>query len=177
MLEEIIVAAIILIVIYIALTEERSPLYGKFPAIADKLPKGLLDGITSNIKAAMEGFQGDINMVPQPVLSYYKSLPESTSDKIVIGMHFTNWCGYCKQMKPVWQEVKASLKMEGNGGVLMFENDEEASPTQGVDSYPTIIKYQGGKARRYRGRADYDELRKFILTPFTVTTFGSMLPS
>lgn len=161
MIEELIVAALILIVLYVVFTDENSPLYGKLSFLSP------------------EGFQGDVNMVPAPVLSYYKSLPADKfgSGNMVIGLHFTNWCGYCKQMKPVWQEVKASLKMEGNSAVTMFENDEEETPTQGVDSYPTIIKYQEGKARRYRGRADYDELRKFILTPFTVTTFGSMIQS
>jgi thiol-disulfide isomerase/thioredoxin len=160
MIEELIVATLIIIVLYVVFTDKNSPLHGKLSFLA-------------------EGFQGDVNMVPAPVLSYYKSIPSSKfgEGKIVVGMHFTNWCGYCKQMKPVWQEVKASLKMEGNDSVVMFENNEEDIPTQGVDSYPTIIKYQDGKARRYRGRSDYDELRKFILTPFTVTTFGSMIQS
>jgi len=165
MQNELIAAAIILIIIYIAVTHESSPFYGKLPFI-------------TNIFSA-EGFQGDVNMVPESVLSYYKSLETEKygEAKIVVGFHYTNWCGYCKQMKPVWQEVKASLNNSNFSSVVMLENDEEKNPTQGVSMYPTIIKYQDGKARRYKGRYDFDELRSFILTPFTVTSFGTMLPS
>lgn len=132
-----------------------------------------------------EGFQGNVNVVPEPVLSYYRSMDQGAnkmlsaerSDKVIVGLHYTNWCSYCKQMKPVWQEVKASLNNPNFSSVVMIENDEEAKPTPGVSMYPTIIRYEGGKARRYKGRYDVDELRTFILTPFTVTTYGSMLPS
>ncbi len=123
-----------------------------------------------------EGFQGNVNVVPEPVLSYYRSMDQG-ANKVIVGLHYTNWCSYCKQMKPVWQEVKASLNNPNFSSVVMIENDEEAKPTPGVSMYPTIIRYEGGKARRYKGRYDVDELRTFILTPFTVTTYGSMLPS
>ena len=125
-----------------------------------------------------DGFQGNVNVVPESVMSYYKSLEQERygANKVVVGMHYTNWCSYCKQMKPVWQEVKASLNNPNFSSVVMLENDEEAKPTPGVSMYPTIIRYEGGKARRYKGRYDVDELRTFILTPFTVTTFGTMMP-
>lgn len=159
MIDELIVAAIILIIIYLAVTVESSPFYGKLSFL---IP---------------EGFQGNVNTVAEPVLSYYKSLETERygKDKVVVGFHYTNWCTYCTQMKPVWQEVKASLNNPNFSSVVMIENNEEENPTKGVSMYPTIIRYEGGKARRYKGRYDIDELRTFVLTPFTVTTFGSMM--
>lgn len=121
---------------------------------------------------AIENMIGDPNMVPKPIRSYYKSLPESES-KITVGLHYTNWCPYCKKMKPVWEAVKSNLSGDRFKQLVMFENDEEINPTPGVTSYPTIIKYRGGKAREYKGVADYEQLRTWILSPFIVDTYGA----
>ena len=185
MLKELLISCIILIIIYIAITDDRSPFYGILPlAEGFSLPEQLqlpeqLEFI-KDLPIFKETFQGNVNMVPSPVLSYYKSVNEGSGKppgSIIVGLHYTDWCGYCKEMKPVWQEVKASLSGPEFASVIMFENNEDDNPTQGVSSYPTVIKYQDGKARRYQGRKDFDELRTFILTPNTPTTFGSMIDS
>lgn len=122
-----------------------------------------------------ESFVGNSNMVHKPVHSYYKtySAKQFGKDSIVVGLHYTNWCGYCKRMKPIWEKLKKEFNTPEYSGITMIENDEEKAPTPGIDHYPTIYKYRGGKMREYKGLADYDQLRTFILTPMTVETYGT----
>lgn len=117
--------------------------------------------LTYLLRAKTEHYTGNYNVVPRPVISYYK-YAAPTNDNIVVGLHYTNWCGYCKLMKPIWDQVKLNL---AGYNVVFLENDEELAKTPGISSYPTIIRYYKGEARQYEGRADYDTLRSWILNP------------
>lgn len=124
----------------------------------------------ANIKM-IEGIVGDANVVPMPIKSYYKSYSQKDygADTIIVGLHYTDWCGYCKLMKPVWYELKQQLANSQYSAIIMFENDEQVKPTPGVDGYPTIFKMRNGMVTKYKGRADIDQLRSFILeTPTSV---------
>jgi|SRR5581483_2690663 len=114
----------------------------------------------------------DPNVVPRPLLSYYRKYDESDAandngdknigvpGKIVVGYHYAPWCGYCQAMTPVWNQVKQSLSGQA---IVFLENNEDKAPTPGITGLPTIIRYQYGKAREYKGRAVYDDLRTWIL--------------
>ena len=112
-----------------------------------------------------EGVTGNPNDVPKPVHSYYKTSPQkhNAEEPIVGGLHYTDWCGYCKRMKPSWYELKKNLSGAEFSAVVMFENDEDANPTAGVSSYPSIFKMRNGLVEKYHGRSGYDQLRAFIL--------------
>jgi len=128
------------------------------------------------VSRACESIVGNPDMVNRPITSYYRKFDKQKYGKnnIVVGFHYTNWCSYCNLMKPVWEQVKRNIQSDSNMSAVTFiENDEDKNPTSGVNVYPTIIKYRGGKARKYKGLADYDQLRSFVLTPFQVDTAGS----
>lgn len=156
-------------------------LYIIFTFKPDLLPAGIWKN--KKVRAAarknnslIEGLVGDPNVVPGPIVSYYRTLTKEQfgENHTVVGLHYTDWCGYCKLMKPIWYELKKELS--GNpdySALVMVENDEQAKPTPGITGYPTIVKYVGGKARIYDGRADKDQLRQFILGTEILTTYGS----
>lgn len=115
-----------------------------------------------------EKFVGDTTVVNDPIMPYYRTFDARSQGQhsIVVTLHYTDWCSYCKRMKPVWEKVKQSLSGPQYSGITFVENDEDKFPTVGVESYPTIVKLREGKARKYLGRADFDQIRKFILSPF-----------
>lgn len=123
-----------------------------------------------------EGFTGDGNVVSEPISSYYKSFRSDQygKDAMVVGLHYTDWCGYCKLMKPVWNKLKDDLSKDPNySGIMFVENNEEENPLRGISGYPTIIRYRGGKAQKYDGRAEYEQLKRFVLSPLSNPTFGA----
>lgn len=81
-----------------------------------------------------------------------------------VTLHYTTWCHYCQQMKPIWNAVKLRMKQEDDT-IIFNENDEDKSPTPGVNAYPTIILYQDRRAYRYGGGNDANKLYEFILNP------------
>lgn len=90
--------------------------------------------------------------------------------QIIVVYHYAPWCRYCKEMSPVFDAIADDLKSAGVfTGVTLIKNDEDKKPTAGITSYPTIIRYQAGKMRRYMGRARYNDLRNWILNPIGPT--------
>ena len=76
-----------------------------------------------------------------------------------ITYHYTNWCGACKLMRPVWDRVRASTHIVGSNEPRYIENDEDVKKTPGVIHYPTILMVDtDGKKYEYKGGADYTRL-------------------
>jgi thiol-disulfide isomerase/thioredoxin len=76
-------------------------------------------------------------------------------------LHYTNWCGACKSMKPVWDQVKSSA-----GGVTFIEVDEDKAKNEWVRGYPTIIMVnERGQRIQYDGGANYGTLLRWVLSP------------
>lgn len=109
-----------------------------------------------------DGFLGEYQAAP--IMSYYTKYGGGDTDRIVVGLHSTNWCGYCKVMKPVWDQLKANLKTI-NANVLFVENDEDENPQPWIKGYPTIIRLYHGRIQEYKGPADYEQLKAFVLNP------------
>jgi thiol-disulfide isomerase/thioredoxin len=109
-----------------------------------------------------------------PIDSYFKVFPKEWygQNGLVIVYHYTKWCQYCARMRPVWDTIKAELSGPSYSGITFIENDEDENPNQFVTSYPTIIKYYKGKSKIYEGPALRDPLKRFILSPQMVTTYG-----
>lgn len=80
-----------------------------------------------------------------------------------VTLHHTQWCPACRHMKPVWDDVKKRL---AGRPIRMIENDEDKSPTEGVQAYPTIyLLDEYGKRYQYHGGPDAAQLMQFILAP------------
>lgn len=80
-----------------------------------------------------------------------------------ITLHYTNWCGACKAMKPTWEGVKINL---AQSGINFNEVDEDVAKTPYITSFPTIIMLtEKGKRVRYNGMNDFNQLRNWCLSP------------
>jgi thiol-disulfide isomerase/thioredoxin len=53
-----------------------------------------------------------------------------------VTLHYTDWCGYCRNFKPIWYTVKARA---ANSGIIFKEINEEKMPTAGIPGYPTVL--------------------------------------
>lgn len=116
----------------------------------------VLLAIFAACRYASEGF-----LVPDPIITTYGQYLTENGPPIVVGLHHTNWCGYCKQMMPIWERVKADLAGQN---IKFVEFDEDKVHTPWVDGYPTIVKVNRlGKSSKYQGRAVYEDLKAFVL--------------
>ncbi|GFT11329.1 thioredoxin domain-containing protein 5 homolog [Nephila pilipes] len=87
--------------------------------------------------------------------------------------HFVNffapWCGYCKRLKPVWDELAEKYNaVSSNEGLVIAKVDcTVETPTcadEGVSGYPSLIYYEAGqkKGTKYQGKRDLVGLEDFI---------------
>lgn len=70
----------------------------------------------------------------------------SGEEPVLVDFHAT-WCGPCKTMAPILEEVKADL----GGKVRIVKVDVDRNPKAAqkfkVQSVPTLILFQGGKQK------------------------------
>jgi thiol-disulfide isomerase/thioredoxin len=85
------------------------------------------------------------------------------NSKKVVVLYKTNWCGYCTQMKPIFDKVANDCKGKGINFVTI---DCDEIPHPEIRSYPTIILTdEMGKSHRYNRAYDYQQLLSFVLSP------------
>jgi len=78
----------------------------------------------------------------------------------VIGLHYTDWCHYCKEFKPIWASLKSDPELRD---IKFFENNEEENKTQGVSGFPTLVfKSPSGEVKLYEGERSADALKTWL---------------
>lgn len=87
------------------------------------------------------------------------------NDTRVVRLHYTNWCHYCKLMKPVWARVKQAC---AGSNIIFEEVDEDKTRTPGITGFPTIILVNKfGQSSQYPYGADFEMLRAWVMQPLT----------
>ena len=65
------------------------------------------------------------------------------SDKPVLIDFYADWCGPCKMMAPVIEEIAGEVN-DVKVGKLNIDNEMEIAQKYGVMSIPTLIVFQDG---------------------------------
>ncbi|KAI7789705.1 hypothetical protein IRJ41_003491 [Triplophysa rosa] len=91
-------------------------------------------------------------------------LKDNRMDDIWLVDFYAPWCGYCKKLEPVWQEVGAELTRSGSP-VRVGKMDATAysgvASEFGVRGYPTIKLLKGELAYNYKGPRTKDDIIEF----------------
>lgn len=85
------------------------------------------------------------------------------SDKPVFVDFWAKWCGPCKMIAPIIEELAEEL--EGQFVVAKLDVDEAAkiAVNNGVMSIPTMVLFEGGKeVKRTLGFQSKDKLKAFL---------------
>jgi thioredoxin 1 len=86
-------------------------------------------------------------------------------DELVLVDFYAEWCGPCKQMEPMLQELAA--KIEGKAKILKVNVDNNAKATQKYEimGVPTLILFKSGKILwRQAGVVPMNELEEIIIS-------------
>ncbi|KAL0214553.1 hypothetical protein P9112_006737 [Eukaryota sp. TZLM1-RC] len=81
---------------------------------------------------------------------------------------YTDWCGHCKNLAPIWTELAEDLVEMGRSDIVVAEIDMDKNvvPNHDVQSLPTLLKYKEGTKDApevYQGARDKGSLMQWIL--------------
>eukprot|EP01112_Ceratiomyxa_fruticulosa_P021316 TRINITY_DN744_c0_g1_i1.p1 TRINITY_DN744_c0_g1~~TRINITY_DN744_c0_g1_i1.p1 ORF type:complete len:446 (-),score=93.82 TRINITY_DN744_c0_g1_i1:278-1615(-) len=78
---------------------------------------------------------------------------------------YAPWCGYCKRLAPIFEDVATDNKREpSNTKIGKVNCDDEGSTCRsvGISGYPTIKYFVNGVAKNYRGGRDKKDFLEYI---------------
>lgn len=67
------------------------------------------------------------------------------STPVVLVEFFATWCGHCKRMEPVVEQVKELLSRTVNVFQLDIDQNEKLADIERITGTPTFIIYKNGK--------------------------------
>uniref|UniRef100_A0A673L9V8 protein disulfide-isomerase n=1 Tax=Sinocyclocheilus rhinocerous TaxID=307959 RepID=A0A673L9V8_9TELE len=108
-----------------------------------------------------------LGKVELKILFVFSSLfrfKDSRMEDVWLVDFYAPWCGYCKKLEPIWQEVGAELTRSGSP-VRVGKMDGTAysgvASEFGVRGYPTIKLLKGELAYNYKGPRTKDDIIEF----------------
>lgn len=95
------------------------------------------------LKLNSENFEKEVLNSEQPVLIDF----------------YADWCGPCKMMGPVIEEIANELQGKAKVGKINVDQNQELAMKYGVMSIPTMIIFKNGEeTKRFVGVRDKEEL-------------------
>jgi len=123
---------------------------------------GLLDGsVKAHLKSAAPPAEQGV-VVDVVGTEFEKLVLDETKDVLV--KYYAPWCGHCKKLAPIWEELGEAYK--DNANVVVAKFDATLNEAEGVEvrGYPTLIWYpRDNKAGvTYEGERDLESFKKFF---------------
>ncbi|KAF9896775.1 hypothetical protein BX616_006779 [Lobosporangium transversale] len=77
--------------------------------------------------------------------------------------YYAPWCGHCKALAPIYEEVAKALKGKINVGKVDCPANEVICRSQKVRGYPTIKLHQHGQATEFNKKRTLESMTEFAL--------------
>lgn len=137
---------------------KASPIAYNGQRTARAMADGALDAVKAKVNSAFGGSGSSGGSGKDEVIE----LTDSNFDKLVLQSDdvwlvefYAPWCGHCKNLAPEWAKAAKELKGKVKLGALDATAHQAKAQEYGVQGYPTIKFFSGGKKSRSDAR-DYD---------------------
>ena len=102
-----------------------------------------------------------------------------TGERDLFVEFYAPWCGHCKSLEPIWEQVAELLKDDGHIAVGKVDcSDNHALANRfAVKSYPTVKLISNGRVYHFTGDKTLENLLEFARRTDRTAREGSALPS
>jgi len=90
---------------------------------------------------------------------------KTISKGIWLVKYYAPWCGHCKRMAPLWEELATQAKQAGKYNVAKLDciTEKETASKEGIPGYPTVKLYKDGKhIKEYQGQRTLSAFTEFM---------------
>ena len=85
------------------------------------------------------------------------------SEKTVLIDFYADWCGPCKIMSPVLDEIAEEMEGKITVGKINVDENQDLAMEYQVMSIPTIVVLKDGKVKKtFIGVTDKEEIKQFL---------------
>ena len=87
------------------------------------------------------------------------------SDKLVLVDFFAEWCGPCKMMKPILEDLKKRMGDKVTIIKIDIDRNQQAANVYQIQSVPTLMLFKSGKTLwRQSGVPSVSQLEQLVKT-------------
>eukprot|EP01084_Bolivina_argentea_P072003 130784_1 len=89
---------------------------------------------------------------------------------------YAPWCGHCKRLAPVWEEVATEVKGQVNIAKVDVTQNRALGKQFNVKGFPTLLLFRRGKMVKYSGSRTKDALAKWAISAEATDALPGPIP-
>jgi len=111
---------------------------------------------TKPVETKSDTNQGDVIVLTD------STFEETTKQGVWLVEFYAPWCGHCKRLAPIWEELATAAKGKFNVAKVDCTVEKDVATKQGVRGFPTIKLLVNGVVHDYKGERTLESFIKFV---------------
>lgn len=89
---------------------------------------------------------------------------------------YAPWCGHCKKLEPIYDEIAATLKGEINVAKIDVPANRDLGTRFEIKGFPTLKFLSKGKVYTYKGKRTVDDIIEFVRGGYQIQASEDVSP-
>ena len=129
---------------------------------SENLRKHISDYEDGKLKQKLKSQEEPVQETGKPFVLVGETFSKVTESQDVLVKFYAPWCGHCKKLAPIWDEL--ALKMQDEDvKIAKFDATANEHESVHIQGFPTIKFYKGGNPIDYSGARNVKSFVSFLL--------------